>query len=81
MGTASFGNGYGGSTLVPTAVLSISGAVKVRAGLRHTCAVHATGALSCWGNRFYGQVGNGTQGLSAVPVAVVGTGDGTESCP
>jgi cysteine-rich repeat protein len=33
--------------------------VQVTAGLQHTCAVTMTGAVRCWGNSTYGQLGQG----------------------
>lgn len=30
-------------------------------GLRHTCALHEDGSVSCWGNNWLGQLGNGVE--------------------
>jgi alpha-tubulin suppressor-like RCC1 family protein len=41
----------------------------------HTCGVTTSGAAYCWGNNFFGQLGNGSGGLgsqSSVPVPVAG---------
>jgi alpha-tubulin suppressor-like RCC1 family protein len=38
----------------------------------HACAVTTDGAAYCWGENESGQLGNGTQSWSAVPVAVTG---------
>ncbi len=49
-------------------------AARLDAGLRHTCAVVATGAVWCWGSDEFGQLGNdpafGVGVASATPVAV-----------
>jgi alpha-tubulin suppressor-like RCC1 family protein len=44
---------------------------QVSTGGSHTCAVAtAGGTLSCWGSRFYGQLGDGVLGYAATPVLV-----------
>ena len=63
---------------VPVPVLDITDAVAVSAGGEHTCAVHATGEVSCWGDNFGGELGNGQDGNefdSAAPVRVAGITD------
>jgi alpha-tubulin suppressor-like RCC1 family protein len=60
---------------IPVAVLAASGAeldvAAVSAGGLHTCAVATTGgALSCWGSRSNGQLGDGVLGYAATPVPV-----------
>ncbi len=46
--------------------------IAVSSGNWHTCAVLASGALSCWGNNEYGQLGDGTEIDSSSPVMVSG---------
>ena len=79
------GNGEMGSddanSAVPVAVLEITDAVTVSAGGEHTCAVHATGEVSCWGDNFGGELGSGQNGNefdSAVPVKVAGISDAVD---
>ncbi len=35
-------------------------AVAIAVGRRHSCAIHSTGRLTCWGDNTYGQLGDGT---------------------
>lgn len=58
----------------PVAVQGLAGSVEAMgAGAYHTCARLNTGAIQCWGNNTYGQLGNGTNTNSLVPVTVVGS--------
>ena len=53
-------------------VSGITTAVEVTAGEDHTCALLQGGPVDCWGNDFYGELGNGHAGngqSSSVPVA------------
>ena len=87
------GNGQGGTddagfaeiandfySPLPVSVVDITDATAITTGRLHTCALHRTGAVSCWGDTGYGQLGNGQSGYiyaSAVPLAVVGVADAT----
>ena len=65
-----------------------SGVTALAAGGGHVCALMATGGLKCWGYNGNGQLGDGTQASSNVPVSVVGlptgastvTGGGDHTC-
>ena len=73
------GNGdMGVDSAVPVSVRGISDAVSVSANGEHSCAVHATGEVSCWGDNWEGEFGNGESGpgiQSAVPVKASGVAD------
>jgi len=54
----------------PAAVLGVTGALDVSTGGDHSCAMTGTGAVLCWGNNVFGQLGDGTTkgAYAAVPV-------------
>jgi alpha-tubulin suppressor-like RCC1 family protein len=45
---------------------------QVSAGYNHTCGVTVSNRAYCWGNGFFGQLGNGTATDRLTPVAVAG---------
>jgi alpha-tubulin suppressor-like RCC1 family protein len=76
-GAGALGDGKFGDTdqfsLTPVAVVGGLSFSQVSAGSPdHTCARTPAGVGYCWGRGFNGQLGNGTTGRSAVPVAVSG---------
>jgi alpha-tubulin suppressor-like RCC1 family protein len=67
------GNGSGPDTIgTPAAVPGLAGVSFIAAGDEHTCAVLGGGAVSCWGDNTYGELGDGTTIPPATPVAVQG---------
>jgi alpha-tubulin suppressor-like RCC1 family protein len=65
------GNGGNSDSTVPVPVsLSGTGLASIGAGETHSLGVTATGQVRAWGNGTDGQLGNGTNASSNVPVAV-----------
>ena len=64
----------GGSppTYPPTTVPGLKGVTALSAGSFHTCAVLSDSTIQCWGDNFYGQLGDGTTNATSVPTLVTG---------
>jgi len=56
--------------MVPTAVVGSNTFSSLSVASYHTCGVTVSGTVLCWGRNFDGELGNGTQKMSASPVAV-----------
>ena len=78
-GVACWGaNGYGqlgalgsGASAAPLEVTTLTGHVlSVSAGVYHTCALTTGSEIVCWGSNFFGQLGNGAQFESPLPLTV-----------
>lgn len=68
------GNGAGAPnnfSFAPVAVTGLSGVTAISGGEQHSCAV-AAGAVRCWGDNTYGQLGDGTKTQANTPVSVSG---------
>lgn len=73
-GDGQLGTGISGDNPRPTAeqVVGDLQFVAVSAGNQHTCAITAGGAAYCWGRGTMGELGQGANNSSDVPVAVSG---------
>jgi alpha-tubulin suppressor-like RCC1 family protein len=75
IGQLGIGN-YEGS-LVPVSVFGLdSGVAGIAVGIFHACAWKLNGEAWCWGENSSGQLGDGTQINSPLPVQVTGLGGG-----
>ncbi len=54
------------------AVIGLTDAVAVAAGYYHSCALHAAGTVSCWGDNQYEQLDSSMLANRPTPVAVTG---------
>ena len=63
------------TTLDSTSFVPVSGmsshVTAIEVGNKHTCAIH-NGAVKCWGDNSYGQLGDGTTTTRREPVTVTG---------
>jgi alpha-tubulin suppressor-like RCC1 family protein len=53
-------------------VLDITTAKSIDLGSSHSCAVLTDGKVKCWGDNYYGQLGDGTTTDRSTPVEVSG---------
>jgi len=71
------GDGTTNNSAVPVPVAGLSsGVAAISAGAYHSCALNTSGGVLCWGYNHYGQLGNGANSDSLVPVAVTGLSSG-----
>jgi len=56
-----------GESFSPVEVSMLDTADLLGAGDSHICAVNLSSDIQCWGDNFYGAIGNGTRGFSITP--------------
>jgi alpha-tubulin suppressor-like RCC1 family protein len=67
------GDGTATDRLTPVPVVGLSDNISgVSSGGVHTCALHTSGSVQCWGANAFGQLGNGLNSASSRPVDVSG---------
>ena len=64
-------------SMTPVTVSGLTHAIAVSAADWHSCALLQGGGVDCWGDNFYGELGDGTQMSSSTPVAVSGLTNAT----
>ena len=58
--------------VTPVEVTNLNDAVRIAAGLKHTCALRTGGEVMCWGWSAHRQLGDGDRHRSETPVLVQG---------
>lgn len=71
------GTGNTNASLVPVQVVGLeSGVTGIAAGERTSCAILTGGEAKCWGQNYYGQLGDGTTIDAPLPTPVAGLASG-----
>jgi len=74
------GDGTTTTKVMPVPVSGLgSGVAAAATGYGHSCALTSAGAVLCWGDNGYGQLGDGTTIARSVPVPVSGLESGTRA--
>jgi alpha-tubulin suppressor-like RCC1 family protein len=71
------GDGTTTQRLTPTPTSGLGGgAAAIAPGFNHTCALTTSGGVMCWGDNYYGQLGDGTTTDRLLPTFATGLGSG-----
>lgn len=60
-----------GANADPAPVVGVTNATAVTAGYRHACVVTADAGMRCWGDNYWGQLGNNSTSTAPVPTPQV----------
>ncbi len=76
------GDGTNTERHTPVAVSTLSSGVsKIAVGSGHICALTTAGGIKCWGYGFFGDLGNGANADSNVPVVVTAPASSSSGTP
>jgi alpha-tubulin suppressor-like RCC1 family protein len=72
-GWGQLGDGTNIDRLKPVSVLELAtGVVEITSHFYHTCSLTDSGGVLCWGNNYYGTLGDGSTITRYTPVEVIG---------